>query len=127
MNRRRFVLGGLTIGASPALASPDRIGLIFVAASWCPVCKQAAPVLALFSEQSGIPVLVASQDNRPIPPFADAVPARDHPVAKSILHVPTILVFDGGRDEITSQIIGYRNPRSYLARLVKAVNMRQSS
>lgn len=123
MNRRFVLASLLSWSALPASAAVEDIGLVFVGASWCPVCKQAAPVLALFAEQSGLPILVASQDNRPIAPFLHAIPAADHPIARAVRQVPTLLIYDRRKDAIVDQIVGYRTARLYLAQILKSVQV----
>src|SRR6056300_298967 len=92
LNRRQVLTGlsGLVL-APPLAAQVSVTGIIFAGASWCPVCKKAAPVLAAISERFGVPVLVASADERPIPPFPNLVPLAGHPLARSVAAYPTTL------------------------------------
>lgn len=126
MDRRRFLIGAGHAGLAPLLtaapvlaqAVPDRpIGLILVGASWCPFCKAAAQTLDASVGPAGLAVLIASQDGKPIPPYADFVDARGHPIAKDILAIPTLVFVHIPSQEIIAQIEGFRNPRAYLARI----------
>ena len=121
MNRRGFLTGGIALIGTGVIAQVPDLGLIFVGASWCPVCKRAAPVLALAVEQLGIPLLVASQDNRPIAPFSSVIHASDHPIARSIRQLPTTLIYSANTDEIVTAIIGYRNPQTYLRQITNGL------
>jgi thiol-disulfide isomerase/thioredoxin len=91
--------------------------LILVGASWCPICKQAAPVLALLAERRGLPVLVATEDARPIPPFPSFVPLEGHPIAGAITNYPTTLVFSSRTQTIVGALEGYRDPAHYVGQL----------
>jgi thiol-disulfide isomerase/thioredoxin len=101
-------------------AAENKIAFIFVGASWCPVCHQAAPMLALFSRRTGVPVLVASQDGRPIAPFERFVPSAEHPIAMSVKLLPTTLVYSNKTENLIASIEGYRNSRSYFNQLKAA-------
>lgn len=124
MQRRRFLIGAaaapLALTALPAVAQdgPARpIGLILVGASWCPFCKAAAQTLNASAGPAGLSVLIASQDGKPIEPYADFVDARGHPIARDILAIPTLVFVHIPSQEIIAQIEGFRNPRAYLARI----------
>lgn len=127
MNRRGLLLGGLSAAFAPVLAPPSLlaqgadpgVAVIFIGASWCAFCKSAAPVLAAIVQPAGIPVLVASHDGRPIPPFPDVTDARTHPIASQITEFPTTLIYSQAAGDITARIAGYRNARHY-AQLVRA-------
>lgn len=49
-------------------------GILFFARSGCDFCKDQAPVLRAFSENTGMPVLAVSLDGAPIPMFPEAKP-----------------------------------------------------
>ncbi|MFP3384994.1 TlpA family protein disulfide reductase [Tritonibacter sp. SIMBA_163] len=120
MNRRIFLLSSFSLVTMPALVvAQGNVGVIFVGASWCAFCKSAAPVLAAMTQPAGIPVLVASHDARPIPPFAEMVDARTHPIASQIKALPTTMIYSQEAGTVTGQISGYRNARHY-AQSVKA-------
>ena len=119
-SRRAFLIGAASGLAAPAFATENEIGFILVGASWCPVCKVAAPMLAVLAENSGIPVLVASQDSRPIPPFANFTPIADHPLVASVERYPTTFVFSSKAGTLVGGVEGYRNPTWYVSNL-KAV------
>ena len=113
---RRQILTGLSglVLAAPACANATSTGIIFAGASWCPVCKKAAPVLAAISERFGVPVLVASADERPIPPFPNLVPLAGHPLARSVAAYPTTLIYNAKSDTVIGSIEGYKSPTWYL-------------
>ena len=128
MRRRGFLTGSLSMLATPAIsrASEDHgvgpgVGVIFIGASWCAYCKSAAPVLAAVTRPAGIPVLVASHDARPIPPFTEVHDARVHTVAASITTFPTTLIYARPEDTITAEITGYRSARHYALSLRQAL------
>ena len=127
MKRRTFILSaGATLILPPfALAdAPGKspgVGIIFIGASWCPVCKDAAPVLAAMCEPAGIPVLVVSQDGRPIPPFPSITDGAAHPIASEVQALPTTLIFSQAKGDLTAQIVGYRNARHYAQSIQVAV------
>ena len=100
----------------------DGVGVIFIGASWCAICKPAAAMLAAMAAQSSIPVLVASQDARPIPPFPEFVDARDHALASQVAHVPHTLVFAAAQGGIVAEISGYRSASHYAALLRRGVS-----
>lgn len=118
------LLSGLAVCASPVFAAEDGfddVAVIFVGASWCPHCKQAAPVLAAVLQPVGVPVLVASHDGRPILPFSQVEDARAHPVASEIVLLPTTLVYSRVTDGVVAQIEGYGGARRYATRVSAAV------
>lgn len=121
-NRRQVLLSlsGL-IDAGTATARVPSTGIIFAGASWCPVCKQAAPILAVFSARHGLPVLVASADERPIPPFETLVPLGGHPIAGSVAVYPTTFIYNGTSDALIGRIEGYRDPTWYMGTLANLV------
>ena len=121
LNRRNVLAGMASLIASPSFATNQQVGLIFVGASWCAVCKQAAPILALFCERQGIEVLVASADNRPIAPFPEFIPSKDNAIAAQINRYPTTLVFSVSEQRVVGLIEGYRNPSWYLSKITKNI------
>ena len=119
MNRRTFVSGALAVGITGEAAqavspSSSAIGLILVGASWCPFCKSASRTLYAGTRTVGVPVLVASNDGKKIPPFEDFVDAREHPLAAKIQSLPTLLFVHIPSQQVIAQIEGFRNPRQYL-------------
>ena len=124
MNRRQFLTTGTASLVFPSMSQAQEIsgvGVIFIGASWCSFCKRAAPVLAAMVQPAGIPVLVASHDARPIPPFAEVTDARQHPVASAITTFPTTLFYSQAEGAVTSQITGYRKARHYAQSVQAAV------
>ena len=121
MNRRGFLTKGLARLISAPELTPLPVGFIFVGASWCPVCKHAAPVLALFAERHQIPVLVASHDGRPIAPFRSVTDARTHPLSQNIATLPTTLVYAQASDQVIAQLVGYRDPTRFARSLARGV------
>lgn len=91
-----------------------RIGLIFVGASWCPVCHAAAAVLAPAAERSGIDILVASQDGKAIKPWPAFVDARGNPITASIHAIPVLLFVDLAEGKVVGHIEGFQSPGQYL-------------
>lgn len=120
---RRQVLAGLSslVLAHPARAEATSTGIIFAGASWCPVCKKAAPVLAALSERFGVPVIVASADERPIAPFPNLVPLVGHPLAEAVGAYPTTFIYNSNHDAVIGSIEGYRNPSWYLGAVTALV------
>lgn len=122
LNRRTVILGaGAGLLCAPSLAraqaETQSVALIMVGASWCPVCKQAAPMLAVFAERYGVPVMVVSHDDKQIAPFETYVSANQHPIAGAIERFPTTLIYSNYVNELVVSIEGYRNPRWYLGQL----------
>lgn len=121
LNRRAFLIGGATSLTLPSLAyaqdGPDDVALILVGASWCAVCKQAAPMLAVFADRFQLPVLVASADEKPIAPFERFVPAAGHAIAASVNRFPTTMIYSGQADQLVYAVEGYRNATWYLGQL----------
>lgn len=122
LTRRSFI--ALTLPLLPIVqpgrafaALHPRIALIFVGASWCPVCHAAAAVLAPASDRSDLDVLVASQDGKPISPWPDFVDARGHPLTADVKALPTLLFVDLASSEIIARIEGFGTPGSYLTRV----------
>ena len=121
MNRRELlaVFAAFSLVAPPAQAEGARsTGVIFVGASWCPVCKQAAPMLNVFAQRHRIPVIVASHDARPIEPFPEFVDGRLHPLAAPVRAFPTTLVYSSLIDGVVGGFEGYRNPQWFLGQLL---------
>lgn len=129
MKRRRFLQmgGGLcaTMLGAEAVAQTQRTGIILIGASWCSVCKHAAPMLAQYAETYGLPVLVASADLKPIAPFPAYVDPVGHPLARGIDRFPTTLVFSASAERNPSGIVGsfegYGSAGAYLNRLDRLV------
>ncbi|RYG89907.1 thioredoxin [Loktanella sp. IMCC34160] len=132
LSRRTFLTSALALaGSSHSRASAEGapttgVGIIMVGASWCPVCKQAAPILALFAEQRGLPVLVATEDARPIPPFPAFVPAMGHPVAATVTAYPTTFVYSGVAGGIVGGFEGYGDPARYIGRLTALIEQAEA-
>jgi len=121
-NRRAFIAGGLALAMpKPALAAGNA-GVILVGASWCSFCKQAAPLLKLLSEQGDFPVLVASFDNKPIPPFPDVVPSQSNPLTSDIRSFPVTMVYSSAQNTVIGRVDGYRNPRWYMRSVAALIN-----
>ena len=121
MNRREFFVGvtAVSFAALPSYADGARsTGVIFVGASWCPVCKQAAPMLNVFAQRHRIPVIVASHDGRPIEPFRQFVDGRSHPLAAPVRALPTTFVYSSLIDGVVGGFEGYRNPQWFLGQLL---------
>lgn len=123
MKRRDLLLGIAAvplIGAVPAAAQSLRdrpLGLILVGVSWCEFCKGAASALQAAASPVDLPLLVASQDGRPIAPIETCVDARGHPLAGDVVQVPALLFVHIPTQQVIARIDGYRNPRSYLNRV----------
>ena len=125
MDRRMFlqVASGtaVTLLGSAAVAQTTRTGVILIGASWCAVCKKAAPMLAGYAQLRGLPVLVASADLRPIAPFPAFVDPRGHPLARGVERFPTTLVYSAGDDANPSGVIGafegYGSPQNFIGQL----------
>ena len=116
------LLAGSTSQAQTGLAQSEHgVGIIFIGASWCSICKPAAAILAAMAAQSTIPVLVASQDARPIAPFPEFVDAREHALASQVVRVPHTLVFAAAQGGIVAEIPGYRSAADYAARLHRGI------
>lgn len=117
---RRTLLGALSSVLFPAFASDAKAGehpkiaLIFVGASWCPVCHGAAAALAPAAARSELEVLVASQDGKPIPPWTDFVDARGNPLTAEVKALPTLLFVDLTRGEVFSRLEGFQSLGQYL-------------
>ena len=118
IDRRLFLGGSLAlIPALPGMAAAQpklQIGLILVAASWCPVCKVAAPVIEKLAAHNELPILVVSKDNRPIPPFTDFVQSSGHPIADQIVAVPALLFFAPAEAQIVARLDGFKDTRTYI-------------
>lgn len=119
MTRRTLLLSATALPAliiaGTALAEEHpRIGLIFVGASWCPVCHAAAAVLAPAAERSGIDILVASQDGKAIKPWPAFVDARGNPITASIHAIPVLLFVDLAQGKVVGHIEGFQSPGQYL-------------
>ena len=121
-NRRQILtaLPSLALAGSGYAQTPGT-GLIFAGASWCPVCKKAAPILAAFAERHSLPVLVASADARPIPPFPDIVPLNHHPMGETVSVYPTTLIYHATQDAVIGSVEGYRNATWYLSAITTFV------
>ncbi|WP_226554737.1 conjugal transfer protein TraF [Celeribacter naphthalenivorans] len=122
MNRRHFITGlALAAMNGQGIAAEDyqkpTVGLIFIGASWCLYCKAAANALNAAAAPVELPILVASQDGKPIPPFPDFVLAEGHPLASDVVKIPTLLFVHVPSQTIFGKIEGFRNPRRYLTRV----------
>ena len=126
VSRRKFALmtlaatgaaRGVLVGDVAQAQTDLGVGIIFVGASWCPACKNAAPVLAAIASSTGIPVIVASHDARPIAPFTEFVDARSHSVARQITRFPHTSIYSSVADHIVAEIIGYKNAGHYANQL----------
>lgn len=121
-SRRRVLQLGLGLTslayAECCFAGPHpRIALIFVGASWCPVCHAAAAVLAPAAERSDLDILVASHDGKPITPWPEFVDARGHSLTAGVKALPTLLFVDLADAEIIARIEGFEGPGPYLSRV----------
>lgn len=124
LSRRAFVAGlAGHLGTNPLSAQTTQTGLILIGASWCPVCKQAAPILAGFAQANGLPVLVASADERPIPPFQSLVPLSGHPLAEDVKVYPTTCIYSAHENTLVGYVEGYRNPQWYLRSIINFVRV----
>ena len=125
-NRREVLLAGAaTLLPLPALAI-ENTGVILVGASWCSVCKQAAPILALLSEQGQFPVLVASHDARPIPPFPDVVSSLENPLTSDITTFPVTMVYASAQNAVVGRVDGFRNPKWYMRAVASMINQAEA-
>ncbi|WP_372574731.1 conjugal transfer protein TraF [Ruegeria jejuensis] len=115
-----LIAGTAAFAEAPKTEVPG-IGVILIGASWCSLCHSAAPVLAAIVDGAAIPVLVASQDGRPIAPFPDVVDASEHPVAAAVQQFPTTLIYSHAAGRIVSEIVGYKNARQYAQRVSNAI------
>ena len=126
MRRRVFVTGASAslawVVARPALAKGD-VGFILIGASWCGVCKRAAPVLAALAQPGGLPVLVVTEDGKPSAPFPSAIGLDGHPLGERVRRYPTTLIYSGRSDTVIDEIVGYRNARTYAERLARGVRL----
>jgi len=126
LNRREVLVGGAAMLLPlPALAI-ENAGVILVGASWCSVCKQAAPILALLSEQGQFPVLVASHDARPIPPFPDVVSSLENPLTSDITTFPVTLVYSAAQNAVAGRVDGFRNPKWYMRAVASMINQAEA-
>jgi len=126
LNRREVLVGGAAmLLPMPALAI-ENAGVILVGASWCSVCKQAAPILALLSEQGQFPVLVASHDSRPIPPFSDVVSSLDNPLTSDITTFPVTMVYASAQNAVVGRVDGFRNPKWYMRAVASMINQAEA-
>jgi hypothetical protein len=117
---------GLGTAVEPIAANPrPPIGLIFVGASWCPVCHQAAAVLAPATERSGLDILVASQNGKAIAPWTSFLDARGNRITASITEIPTLLFVDTARGQIIGALKGFQSPGQYLGTIRET--LRQAS
>ena len=124
LNRRLFCLGvpgSLMFLSTSALASPARLGLIFVAQSSCPYCQALSPILKRLEDEAGIEVLVASMDQRPLAPFVGFEDGTQHPLTSHFRDVPHVMVFSANVGEVTHVVSGLRNMRHFALRLSRAL------
>jgi len=127
VNRRR-ILELIACAGLPSLvpqavlaATKPNVGLIFVGASWCQYCAAISPLLHDLQQQTGMDILVASLDRRPIAPFAAFEDATAHPAASGITSIPHIFVYNQTLDAVTHQVVGVRTSRSFVQRLSSAM------
>lgn len=123
MNRREFLVGaaGLPLVPTSGRAGPNNpVGLIFIGQRSCPYCLTIAPVFHDLRAH-GLSVLPVSMDGAPVPPFKTFHDGRRHPVSASVSEVPTVLVYHAGLDRITHELVGFRDMRSYVLRLSRAL------
>lgn len=108
-----------TIGQAqtPHMERPLDVGLIFVGASWCPQCHMAAPLVRIAALNNDLPLLVASADDKAIPPFEHFAPASTHPIARQVKAYPSLLIWSSAENRIVARVDGIRTPRRYIARL----------
>ena len=123
INRRDLIIGvGAFALSTEVQAAPQvRLGIILVGLSWCPYCKNAAALLYHSTPLLGVPVLIASKDNRPITPYTEFVSASQHPIADQIMRVPTTLFYQPDEERLVDMIEGFRDPRRYLLRVKRVV------
>lgn len=117
LTRRHLLLLSAAVATLPrtaAAGSRPPIGLIFVGASWCPVCHQAAAALAPAAARSGLDILVASQDGKAIAPWEHFVDGRANWITAGITEIPTLLFIDTARGEIVGALKGFQSPGQYL-------------
>lgn len=127
LSTRRAVLASLlAVSATPVLSASEPsepkdptsgLGVILVGASWCPWCHGAAQQLHIASMQWGWPVLIASLDHKPIPPFEGFIEASGHPLTHGINRLPTTLIVAPSADQVVAAFEGYRGPVPYLSRI----------
>ena len=124
IDRRSFIAGLATLVSAPTLVSAsEKTAVIFVGASWCHVCKNAAPYLALYAQNHGLPVLVASADARPITPFPSFSDASKHPVASKIRVYPTTLIYSSELKGIIGSFEGFKDPAWYVGQLQRLIQL----
>ena len=137
LSRRRFCLGIAALAGSPvSMASAGdaqaldwvnaKVAIIFVGASWCAVCKEAAPMLALLAETRGLAVLVASADARPIAPFENFVPIGEHPIAAGVERYPTTFIFSSVTQGIVGAFEGFRSASVYVRTISTLVDQAEA-
>lgn len=117
MNRRSFMTSAVVAAGLPAALQAQehpRIGLIFIGASWCAVCHAAASILAPAAEQSGLEILVASQDGKAIEPWTSFVDARGNPLTAEVKSIPTLLFVDLAEGKVISRFEGFPGAPQYL-------------
>ena len=128
MKRRAFLIGSASsaIPANSAVAQYYRpirpeIGFIFIGASWCPYCHQAAPHLKRLAEQSDIPVLVISMDDKAIPPFEEFIFDAKHPMIGANQQIPRTALWSSSDDALIGVFDGYKSPSHYVRNLRRLV------
>ena len=129
IDRRHLLMGASALlvpaGRAAAANRGPGIGLIFVAQSTCPYCRQIAPSLHDLNRATAIDVLVASMDGRGLAPFQGYEDGRTHPLTSSYRAVPVVLVYNRRLDRVTHEVTGIRSLRRFVTRLSLA--MRQSA
>jgi len=123
VGRRTVILSAFAWGLSFSSGAAQEaraldLGLIFVGAGWCTQCHLAAPLVQRVAALENIPVLVASHDGRPIPPFDHVQPSQGHPIAEQINAFPAVLIYAPSEDAIIARLDGISNPKRYMARLM---------
>lgn len=122
LTRRTALLGAISSvflqssAADAGLVAPA--AFILIGAAWCPLCHRAAPTLAVFCERNGLEAMLASADNRPIPPFGEFSSAQGHPLTADVREFPTTFVWSAAVNQVVYSIAGYENQQWYLRQLV---------
>lgn len=120
-------LASVAVCAPKVAAEELGAGIIFVGASWCPVCHKAAPLLKAISDQLNVPVLVASGDAKPIAPFSEFVPAAGHPLAAEVREYPTVLIYSAAEQKIVATVVGYRRPQWFMQQVTNGLRLAASA
>ena len=128
LNRRFFLASGASLASTLlrpsyciAASSSVPLGFIFVGTRTCPLCKNAAPVIALFCERMEIECLYATPDEAPMMPFREYVEARGHPLMASVKYYPTTLLYSKKAEEVIAQVEGFKSAQFYVDQLVTLI------